>query len=205
MTASVLVGAILFFAMGDMKDSPKFDMMGIFLISIGVMLDAVTSNYEEKKFFRDKNCSHPEVIFYSFGFGSFWTLATVTMSGELGKALAHSFEHPEVYLLTLTFSMMGYLSVVFVLLLIKLFSATVAEAVKSVRKVLTIIISFAFFGKAIGFYHVVGFMLFVASIAIGVHGKLSKGSKPDTEYQKVAQDAESDSENTPTLSPAVRA
>ena len=34
----------------------------------------------------------------------------------------------QVYLLTLIFSSMGYLSVVFVLLLIKLFSATVAEA-----------------------------------------------------------------------------
>jgi len=196
-TAALLVIAIICFALGDAKESPKFDLSGIFLISIGVMLDAVTSNFEEKKFFRDKNCSQQEVIFYSFALGSIWTFVTVALSGELTTALAHSYEHPEVYMLTLCFSTMGYLSVVFVLLLIKLFSATVAEAVKSVRKVVTIIISFVFFGKNIAGMHIVGFFIFIGSIAVGVHGKLSKSSEPAYEKVPVTQVDVESTEATP--------
>merc|ERR1711907_459302 len=105
------------------------------------MLDAVTANFEEKRFFRDKDCLHQEVILYSFAIGSVWTFFTIAATGELQEALKHSATRPEVYYMTGAFSVMGYLSIVFVLLLIKLFNASVAEAVKSVRKVTTIIIS----------------------------------------------------------------
>jgi len=73
------------------------------------------------------------------------------------------------------FSAMGYLSIVFVLLLIKLFNASVAEAVKSVRKVATICLSFLFFGKSITSMHVVGMMLFVSSVALGMKTKMTAG------------------------------
>ena len=106
------------------------------------------------------------------------------------------------------FSAMGYLSIVFVLLLIKLFNASVAEAVKSVRKVssqqparagsslwwqvATICLSFLFFGKTITSMHVVGMMLFVSSVGLGMKTKMTAGpggAKPS---------------GSPTISPASR-
>merc|ERR1711865_648621 len=174
--AGLLVLAIIFFALGDFKGgAPKFDIRGIFLICVGVVLDAITSNFEEQRFFREKSCSHEEVIFYAFGFGSIWTLGTIASSGELSTAIEHSMKHTEVYTLTIMFSAMGYLSIVFVLLLIKLFNASVAEAVKSVRKVATICLSFLLFGKSITSMHVVGMMLFVSSVALGMKTKMTAG------------------------------
>jgi len=187
--ASILVLGIVLFGIGDAKESPKFDMIGIFLISIGVGLDALTSNFEEKRFFRDKNCSHQEVILYSFALGSVWTLITVGASGGLGASLGHMFEKPQVWGCVCLFSFFGYLSVVFVLLLIKLFSATVAEAVKSLRKVASIAISFLFFGKVFTLWHVCGFLLFIGSVALSAYGKLQPKEKP-IEYQKVSTSAE---------------
>eukprot|EP00658_Telonema_sp_P-2_P035256 TRINITY_DN25671_c0_g1_i2.p1 TRINITY_DN25671_c0_g1~~TRINITY_DN25671_c0_g1_i2.p1 ORF type:complete len:235 (+),score=53.88 TRINITY_DN25671_c0_g1_i2:141-845(+) len=181
MCAGLLVAGIIAFAMADARGSPKFDMRGILIISVGVMLDAVTSNFEEQKFFRNKDCSHEEVILYSYAIGSVWTLITITSTGELGTALTHSSAHPEVYWMTLMFSAMGYLSIVFVLLLIKLFNASVAEAVKSVRKITTIVISFLFFSKPISGLHVVGFVLFVGSVGLGMQQKLSANNHPAKE------------------------
>merc|ERR1711865_86483 len=172
--AALLVLAIICFALGDFNGAaPKFDIRGICLISVGVILDAITSNFEEQRFFREKNCIHEEVIFYAFGIGSIWTLVTIYTSGELSTAIDHSMLHPEVYSLTIMFSAMGYLSIVFVLLLIKLFNASVAEAVKSVRKVVTICLSFFFFGKSITSMHLVGMFLFVASVALGMKTKMT--------------------------------
>merc|ERR1719235_561649 len=85
--AGLLVLGIISFAMADARGSPKFDVRGIFLISIGVMLDAVTANFEEKRFFRDKDCLHQEVILYSFAIGSVWTFFTIAATGELQEAL----------------------------------------------------------------------------------------------------------------------
>merc|ERR1711865_755885 len=53
--AALLVLGIVCFAMADARGSPKFDIRGIFIISVGVLLDAITSNFEEKRFFREND------------------------------------------------------------------------------------------------------------------------------------------------------
>jgi len=170
--AGLLVLGIVCFAMADARGSPKFDIRGIFIISVGVLLDAITSNFEERRFFREKDCLHEEVILYSFALGAVWTLATISMTGELTSALTVMKQEPLMLWMTVAFSVMGYLSIVFVLLLIKLFNASVAEAVKSVRKITTIVISFAFFGKTVTQMHAMGFLLFCASVGLGMYHKL---------------------------------
>eukprot|EP00656_Telonema_subtile_P001351 TRINITY_DN10614_c0_g1_i1.p1 TRINITY_DN10614_c0_g1~~TRINITY_DN10614_c0_g1_i1.p1 ORF type:complete len:393 (+),score=113.05 TRINITY_DN10614_c0_g1_i1:144-1322(+) len=179
--AALLVAGIICFAMADARGSPKFDSRGMIIISVGVILDAITSNFEEKRFFREKDCLHAEVILYSFAIGSVWTAITITTTGELYNALAHAATHPEVYWMTFGFSMMGYMSIVFVLLLIKLFNASVAEAVKSIRKITTIVISFAFFQKPVTGLHAFGFLLFCASVGVGMQSKLAKQDAPQND------------------------
>lgn len=99
----------------------------------------------------------------------------------------------QVYYMTGAFSVMGYLSIVFVLLLIKLFNASVAEAVKSVRKVTTIIISFVAFSKPVSGMHALGFLLFVGSVLLGLKQKLTTkaqtNAKPSPELRKQTQES----------------
>ena len=69
------------------------------------------------------------------------------------------------------------MSVVFVLLLIKLFSTTYAECVKGLRKVLSIALSYILLSsddKKFGTYHGLGVLCFVISIVMTIHNKSQK-------------------------------
>lgn len=177
-SAVMLAAGIAVFTMGDAAASPNFDSRGLILITMGVFADALTANFEEKRFFRARNCTHAEVMQYS----SLFTVGSSTLllvaSGEMWEAIAHTAEHPEVLLYSAMFASMGYLSVVFVLLLIKHYGATVAEVVKSCRKVCSILLSFFLFAKPITGMHVMGFLLFVGSVVVGVYLKATKKKAP---------------------------
>ena len=71
------------------------------------------------------------------------------------------------------------MSVVFVLLLIKVYSTTYAECVKGVRKVCSISMSYLFLGKdkTFGFLHLCGVSCFMLSSAITVYTKSAKSKK----------------------------
>ena len=63
-------------------------MIGVGLISLGVVCDALTSNLEEKVFFRTAEpSSHAEVIFYSSLIGIAY--------GYVHHPLTHASHHPQ--------------------------------------------------------------------------------------------------------------
>jgi len=143
-----LVTGIVFFTMGDAEVRPSFSAVGIILIILGIGFDAATSNYEERAFFRvPKPASQAEVVAFSSLFGSFTSLAMLLAISpdEISKALDHASAHSEQIPYLVASSACGYVSVSFVLLLIKMYGATVTEMVKSLRKVLTITLSFLLF------------------------------------------------------------
>ena len=105
-------------------------------ITIALCIDAITSNFEEKNFFRvDTPSSQSEVLGFASLIGSLYAYITLGFSGELGVAFEHSVAYPQVVPLICLFSVLGYVSVTFVLSLIKYFGATETEIVKSLRKV----------------------------------------------------------------------
>mmetsp|Transcript_14874 Transcript_14874/g.28844 ORF Transcript_14874/g.28844 Transcript_14874/m.28844 type:complete len:331 (+) Transcript_14874:184-1176(+) len=177
LSAMVLVTGITLFVLGDSQASPKFDFIGIVLITLGVLCDAVTSNYEERYFFKQLKCSQAEVMMYASLFGSVWAALPLLQSGELWTAIAHATKNPEVVTWTAMFSVLGYTSSIFVLVLIKHFGAVNAEIVKSCRKVFTIILSFMLVAKPITYMHVVGGFIFTLSILISVYVKQNKSKK----------------------------
>jgi adenosine 3'-phospho 5'-phosphosulfate transporter B3 len=63
------------------------------------------------------------------------------------------------------FSVLGYSSVSFILSLIKYYGATEAEIIKSLRKVLSIVISFILFPKALNWKYIAGFAAVLVSTA----------------------------------------
>ncbi len=166
--ALVLVLGITIFTLGDAKESPKFNLLGVLLVSIGVLFDAVTCNYEEKVFFHLRKASQGEVMMYASLFGSVWAFLALVQSGELMACIAHARENPEVVTWTGAFSVLGYCSSIFILVLIKHFGATEAEIVKSCRKVFTILLSFVLVAKPVSVMHVVGGCVFMLSIAISI-------------------------------------
>ena len=189
-SAFVLVIGIVVFTLGDAKESPKFNIYGVLLISLGVIADALTSNLQEGKFFRKLKCSQAEVMLFCSLFGSLNALLAIVAEGSLFPAVNFAVEHPEMVLWTITFSTLGYCSVMFVLLLIKRFGATNAEIVKSCRKVFSILLSFFLYAKPISSMHFIGGAFFVGSVLMGVQIKARKQQKRQETSKPPAEDIE---------------
>ena len=167
-TACLLVAGICIFMYGNLMGSPTFNPLGIVLISLGVLADAFTANIEEMFFFKAHQCSHAEVMCFTSLIGAVFSSGLILATGELGRALAHTQQHPRTPLIIAAFSLAGYVSVSCVLLMIKHYGATSAEMVKSSRKVLSIVLSFALFEKPWNALHVGGGAIFAAAIAAQV-------------------------------------
>ena len=107
-------------------------------------------------------------MLFSSAFATIMGLVTMITTGEIFEASQYIFDTPSVLTYCVLSAIMGYLSVGMVLLLIKHFGATIAEVVKSCRKVVSICLSFLLYTKPISFNHVIGGLLFTMSISIGI-------------------------------------
>ena len=192
-SAGLLVLGISMFCLGDVSVAPNFQARGVVLIILALFADAATSNYEEKRFFRvPEPVPQAEVIFCSNLLGSVVAMAVLASTGELQPALAHSNAYSSVVPLLSAAAVCGYLSVTFVLLLIKHYGATNTEIVKSLRKarppgfsqplshrrcltipgarvplqVLSVALSFAIFPKPINAKYALGMTATVGSLLL---------------------------------------
>ena len=166
LSAAILVAGIVLFTLGDVASSPAFQPIGVALIAGALCVDAICANFEEKNFFRCENPSTTqEVLCFASLIGTFYGLIPFIASGGYKAALAHSMQYTQVVPMIMGFSVMGYSSVSFILSLIKYYGATEAEIIKSLRKVLSIVISFVLFPKALNWKYIVGFIAVLVSTA----------------------------------------
>jgi adenosine 3'-phospho 5'-phosphosulfate transporter B3 len=93
-------------------------------------------------------------------------MAVLVSTGELQPALAHSHAYSSVVPLLSAAAVCGYLSVTFVLLLIKFYGATNTEIVKSLRKVLSVALSFTIYPKPINSKYALGMTATVGSLLL---------------------------------------
>lgn len=166
-SAGLLVLGISMFCLGDVSVAPNFQARGVLLIVMALFADAATSNYEEKRFFRVADpVPQAEVIFCSNLLGSVVAMAVLASTGELQPALAHSHAYASVVPLLSAAAVCGYLSVTFVLTLIKHYGATNTEIVKSLRKVLSVALSFTIYPKPINAKYALGMTATVGSLLL---------------------------------------
>lgn len=159
------VGIVLF-ALGDSKGKATFHPWGIGIIMIGSFLEALAANFEEKRLFHQLGCTTSEVMLYNSLLGCLWSATADCVQGDFFAALGHSYDHPAAPLLIVAAAAAGYVSMTCILLLIKHFGATMAELVKSCRKILTICTSFILYGKPVTYCHIFGGLLFTASVVV---------------------------------------
>lgn len=162
----LLTLGLVVFTLGDAKGKASFDARGIVLVCAGSLLEAFAANFEEKHFFHNLGASPAEVILYSSSIGAVMSLLVDMASGDLFPALQHSTNHPEAVFYISAAACMGYISTNLAMTIISHYGATVAELVKSCRKVLTICISFFIYGKPWTLCHIAGGLLFTSSVAV---------------------------------------
>ncbi|MES1912203.1 MAG: hypothetical protein MHM6MM_004517 [Cercozoa sp. M6MM] len=170
----VLAFGVLAFAIGDMRASPSFSLVGLLLLLGGLLGDALLANIEERHFFRKHKCHHGEVMLWSYLFGACLSLPLLLWRGELLPAVEHSIAHPEVVFRACGAAVLGYAGIGATMLVIKRFGAANAEALKSARKLLSIAFSLLFYKKPVTKWHAAGLVLFLLSVSLGIAVKALK-------------------------------
>eukprot|EP00483_Globobulimina_turgida_P003754 UN03760 len=120
-------------------------------------------------------------MFFASTFGFLWSLSVLysTDPDMLYDGFNFFISTPHAILWLMLSSIGAYMSVVFVLLLIKVYSTTYAECVKGVRKVCSISASYLFLGKnkKFGYLHLCGVACFIVSSITTVYTKSIKTKK----------------------------
>ena len=174
-SVGILTFGIILFCSGEAAEAPSFNIYGIILMMLGVTADSLTSNYEKKNIF-SFGSSHTEAMFWASLYGTIWSVITLFIMdvNMLMEATVFILKTPQALIWLFISSMGGYMAVVFVLLIIKVFSTTYAECVKGVRKVLSIALSYILLSstdKKFGLLHGLGVLCFIVSILMTIYNK----------------------------------
>jgi len=166
----LLVCGLVVFMRADIKTSPSLHPLGIALISGSLLLDAAILNLQDHCF-AHFGSDEDEVVFVSYAGGSAVLLAACVGSGELETALAFMDSHfagspAFAGFSLLSFATCGYFGVVCVTALTRRFGPLVAALTTTVRKALTLVLSFVLFPKPVVPGHWVGALFFLAGIGL---------------------------------------
>jgi solute carrier family 35 (adenosine 3'-phospho 5'-phosphosulfate transporter), member B3 len=177
----LLVSGLIIFMQADMHSSPEMNPSGMILIGISLLLDAGILNIQEHCFAKFK-CDEDEIVVVSYSGGSAALLALCLVTGELKSAVAF-IQSPMVgsqsYAIAslAALSTCGFCGVVCVTALTRRFGALVAALTTTVRKALTLIISFTLFPNPVEYGHFFGGGIFILGIFL-------KATSPRTKMKK---------------------
>jgi len=172
-SAFMLCTGVASFTLVDSKVSPKFDPIGILLLSGAVAGDAITVNLQER-ILRQLQCSKEQMMLASNLMAAVWVLMLICVTGEMFKAINLIQNKFEIGGLLLLQALAQYLSVSFYLGLIQGFGGVVAICVTSCRKVITIVLSFVAFSKPFSFDYIPSGLLVLCGIMLSVIVKQPK-------------------------------
>lgn len=169
--AALMCVGLIIFTLADSKVSPNFDMTGIAMLSVALVADAVVGNVQEKAMKSYKSCN-AEVILYSYGLGFVYLFLGLLVTGGLKSGMEAFGRIPlESYGHAFVFSLTGYLGMQVVLSLVRTFGAFAAVTVTSMRKALSVVISFVLFSKPFTPQYLVGGVVVLAGIYMNLASK----------------------------------
>ncbi|XP_033214474.1 adenosine 3'-phospho 5'-phosphosulfate transporter 2 isoform X2 [Belonocnema kinseyi] len=175
--ATVMCLGLILFTLADSMISPRFDMIGVAMITSALVCDALIGNIQEKAM-RQHKATNTEVVLYSYSIGFVYLLLILLLTGDIGTAASFCTQHPlETYGYALLFSLSGYLGIQIVLTLVQSCGAFVAATVTTCRKAVTIVISFLFFYKPFTIQYLWSGLLVVLGIYLNIYSKQNGSSK----------------------------
>ncbi|XP_045496172.1 adenosine 3'-phospho 5'-phosphosulfate transporter 2 [Colias croceus] len=169
--AIVMCVGLTMFTLADSKTSPNFDIIGVIVISLALLCDAIIGNVQEKAM-KQFQATNNEVVFYSYAIASLYLFVITGVSGILRDGFVYCSEEPTTMYSNIFFlSVCGYMGLQAVLTLVRICGATVAVTVTTMRKALSIVISFLLFSKPFVFQYAWSGMLVVLAIYLNHYSK----------------------------------
>lgn len=169
--ACLMCLGLIIFTLADSNVSPNFNPLGIIMLSVALIADAIMSNVQEK-FMKSFNACNAEVIFYSYSIGSVLSFVYILMTGDLISGINAFGENAyQSYGMVLVFSITGYFGMQAVLSLVRTFGAFVAVTVTSMRKAVSVVISFILFSKPFTIQYLFGGTIVIFGIYLNLASK----------------------------------
>jgi len=164
----MLVLSASIFGLADLEvtSNRQDNMWGILVVLLSLVADAVHANSQESVL-RVYKASLSETLLFSNMYAAVMAFGIVVANGELAPALQYCETNSSTYVLFLSRAVVIYCGVLCFGTLIENFGVVAATAVTTIRKIMTIFISFLLFPKPWSFKYVYGVMAFIASVVVG--------------------------------------
>lgn len=193
-SAIFLLLGLVAFTLTDQAVSPAFDPIGVVLICCALVADALIGNLQEKMFSSFHTTAN-EMMTYSSLWASALSLLACAVEGDtISRAVAHLLADPWALLAVLMYALLNILGIYFVLVMISLFGATLTTFTTSLRKGLSVVLSFMLYAKPFAMGYVIGGIATAVGIALNMRAaQLKRAGAAKTEYTLVASQSTPDS------------
>jgi len=158
------ISAVLF-GLGDREAIPQFSWIGIVVVVASLVADSLHSNTQETLLQEYRATLHETMVFSNI-FAGIGSLAVCVAIGEFPIAFRYCLESPSIYLIMAAHAIVNYLGVLCFVTSIKKFGAVLATTVTTVRKIVTVMLSFIFFPKPLSERYMYGLAFFFASFCL---------------------------------------
>ena len=178
--ACLMVAAAALFGLGERALEPSFHPVGIALSFACLGAQAVQSNLQDT-LLRDRGCSVHEVMLYANAFGAIAVLILTICTGELAAAIPFFLSSHHALALLLVRSLSFYVGALFYTMLMQRAGAVTAVAVTTLRKILTVVMSFAFFPKPWSDHYAYGGVCLLVALILDARAHHARGGPPRSE------------------------
>jgi len=171
--AMLLVMAAAFFSLGDIAVEPSFSHYGVLIVCLSLIADSVHSNTQDLVLNRH-NATVSETMLFTNFFAAVCVLIMIVGDGSIWPAIEYCRRYQITYVLFIARAAVIYFGVLCFATLIKRFDVVVATVVTTIRKILTIVLSFLLFPKPFSIKYLYGGLVFSIGLFIQVYQKQSK-------------------------------
>jgi adenosine 3'-phospho 5'-phosphosulfate transporter B3 len=179
----LIVLGLIGVTLGDFRGKNKFDIPGLVSVSTALICGAVASNLEDKMM-SQYGSSQDEVIAMIYTVGALIVGTMGLLNGELIKGIHRVYARPTACGWLLIFSGLGAFGIQFVYLTMKVFGSLITVMVTSLRKALTICLSFILFrDKVFTMWHGVSMAAIAAGMGLNIYQTTWHQEKRDFGYE----------------------
>jgi len=169
------------FSLGDIDLEPNYNMTGIAIVLLSLVADSFHSNQQERVLKR-LGAGEVETLIFSNLFSALLVLLYLILSGKLMPAVRYCHSIPISYLLFIIRAIVIYCGVKCYLTLVNIAGNVFATTMTTIRKILTILVSFFFFPKPFTIKYLYGILAFGFALGLNIKALqlISKNKQTNT-------------------------
>ena len=174
--ATAICAGLILFAAADWRTTPSFHPIGLLLVILSVIADAVLPNAQQAVFAR-YHASRLEVTLYTNIFTlAAYTVTTTLLTGEAAAwyDILTDRTHPDQWKLPYylgLYTAVSYAAITAHMTIVRKYGGVAAIVVATARKGLTLVLSFCLFPKAWSWYYPAGATLVLGGLGVASYTK----------------------------------